>query len=134
MHTQHITCTSAIILVLPWYQKGKNQEGKTDLDLLEQEMVSGSGISWAICKYAPHPRQITTQHPTTQFLQAGCPFCHPTNSIKALNSLWITVWYFCLAALIGPTETQSHRMYYSSIILCGKNQQDDIAMYYTFYM
>jgi len=26
------------------------------------------------------------QHPTTQgFLQAGCPSCHPTNSIKALN-------------------------------------------------
>jgi len=28
--------------------------------LLEQEIVSGSGISWAICKSAPHPRQITT--------------------------------------------------------------------------
>ena len=29
------------------------QEGKTNLDLLEQEIVSGSGISWAICKSAP---------------------------------------------------------------------------------
>jgi len=28
-----------------WYQKGK-----TNLDLLEQEIVSGSGICWAICK------------------------------------------------------------------------------------
>jgi len=26
------------------YQKGKNQEGKTNLDLLEQEIVSGIGI------------------------------------------------------------------------------------------
>jgi len=26
------------------YQRGKNQEGKTNLDLLQQEMVSGSGI------------------------------------------------------------------------------------------
>jgi len=26
------------------YQKGKNQEGKTNLDLLDQEIVSGSGI------------------------------------------------------------------------------------------
>ena len=25
-------------------------EGKTNLDLLEQEIVSGSGITWAICK------------------------------------------------------------------------------------
>jgi len=37
-----------------WYQKSK-----TNLDLLEQEIVSGSGISWAICKSAPHSRQIT---------------------------------------------------------------------------
>jgi len=29
------------------------QKGKTNLDLLEQETVSGSGISWAICKSAP---------------------------------------------------------------------------------
>ena len=28
--------------------------------LLKQETVSGSGISWAICKYAPCTRQITT--------------------------------------------------------------------------
>jgi len=32
------------------------QKGKTNLDLVEQEIVSGSGISWAICKYAPWPR------------------------------------------------------------------------------
>jgi len=36
-----------------------NQEGKTNLDLLEQEIVSGNGISWAICKSAPRPRQVT---------------------------------------------------------------------------
>jgi len=32
------------------YQKGKT---KTSLDFLEQETVSSSGISWAICKSAP---------------------------------------------------------------------------------
>jgi len=31
----------------------QNQEGKTNLDLPEQEMVIGSGIGWAICKSAP---------------------------------------------------------------------------------
>jgi len=31
--------------------------------LLKQETVSGSGISWAICKSAPHSRQITTRAP-----------------------------------------------------------------------
>jgi len=30
-------------------------QGKANLDLLEQEIVSGSGISWAICKSALRP-------------------------------------------------------------------------------
>jgi len=36
------------------------QKCKTNLELLQQEMMSGCGISWAKCKSAPHPRQITT--------------------------------------------------------------------------
>jgi len=35
-------------------QVSQYQEGKTNLDLLEQETVSGSGISWIIHKSAPH--------------------------------------------------------------------------------
>ena len=50
--------------------------------LLKQETVSGSGISWTICKSAPRSRQITTQAPHHSVLQAGCPSCRPTNSVK----------------------------------------------------
>jgi len=39
------------------------QIGKTTLDFLKQETVSGSGISWAIYKSAPRSRQITTPAP-----------------------------------------------------------------------
>jgi len=39
------------------------QKGKANLNLLEQETLSGSGISWAICKSAPRPRQITMPTP-----------------------------------------------------------------------
>jgi len=54
--------------------------------LLEQETVSGSGISWAACKSAPSSRQTTTPAPHhSVFLQAGCPSCRPTNSVKALK-------------------------------------------------
>jgi len=28
----------------------------------------------------------STQHCTTQFLQAGCPSCRPTNSVTALKA------------------------------------------------
>ena len=49
--------------------------------------MSGSGISWAICKSAPCSRQITTPAPhRSVFLQAGCPSCRPTNSVKALKT------------------------------------------------
>jgi len=44
--------------------------------------VSGSGICWAICKSAPHPRQ-PRQHPTTQFFTGRMPFLTP-NHVKAL--------------------------------------------------
>jgi len=36
-------------------QVSSYQKGKTNLDLLEQEKVNGSGISLAICKSAPRP-------------------------------------------------------------------------------
>jgi len=32
------------------------------------------------------PDKQPRQHPTTQFLQAGCPSCRPTNIIKALKA------------------------------------------------
>jgi len=63
---------------------------KHNLDLLEQETVNRSGISWAICKSAPCPRRITMPAPHHWVvLQAGCPSCRPTNSIKELKGyLW----------------------------------------------
>jgi len=55
--------------------------------LMKQETASGSGISWTICKSAPRSRQITMPAPHhSVFLQAGCPSCHPTNSVKALKA------------------------------------------------
>jgi len=70
------------------YQKGKTRKIKTNLDLLEQERVSGGGICWAICiMQACTSSQTTT--PTSLhsvFLQAGCPSCCPTNSVKALKA------------------------------------------------
>ena len=63
------------------------RKAKPNWILLKQETVSGSGISWAICKSAHRSRQITTPAPhNSVFLQAGCPSCRPTNSVKALKA------------------------------------------------
>jgi len=82
--------THTTVLLLFWNMSGttrvsRYQKSKTNLDLLEQEIVSGSGICWAICKSAPHPRQ-PRQHPTSQFFTDGCPSWRPTNSVKALKA------------------------------------------------
>jgi len=49
--------------------------------------VSGSGISWAICKSAPRQTDNHASTPPLSFLQAGCPSCRPTNSVKALKAM-----------------------------------------------
>ena len=68
--------------------------------LLKQQTVSGSGISWPICKSAPRSRQITMPAPHhSVFLRARCPSCHPTSRVKALKAsyqgnpckLWINI-------------------------------------------
>ena len=55
--------------------------------LLKQETVSGSGISWAICKSAPRSRITTPAPHHSVFLQAGCSSCRPNNSVKAMKAL-----------------------------------------------
>ena len=50
--------------------------------LQKQETVSGSGISWAICKSAPCSRQIPRQYHTSQFFYRldALPATQPTVS------------------------------------------------------
>ena len=50
--------------------------------LLKQEKVSGIGISWAICKSAPHSRQITmpAPHRSVFYRPDALPAAQPTAS------------------------------------------------------
>jgi len=48
------------------------------------------------------PRQIiTTNKPTSSFLQAGCPSCRPTNSVKALKGKYHIPWTCLPKAHLG---------------------------------
>ena len=79
------------------YQKGKTRKVKTNLDLLEQEIVSGSGICWAYAKSAPHPRQ-PRQHTTTQFFTGRMPILPPnqqrqsTEGKEAIKGSWFKLY------------------------------------------
>jgi len=64
------------------------QEGKTNLDFTE---ARDSEWQWHqlghMHKSAPRSRQTTMPAPHhSVFLQAGCPSCCPTNSVKALRA------------------------------------------------
>jgi len=63
--------------------------------LLKRETVSGSGISWAMCKSAPRSRQITTPAPYhSVFYRPGAlPAAQPTVSMR-WNSL-VMCQQFC---------------------------------------
>jgi len=64
------------------------QECKTNLDFTE---ARDSGWQWhqlghmQVCTSLQTNNHAST--PPLRFLQAGCPYCCPTNSVKALNSV-----------------------------------------------
>ena len=67
--------------------------------LLKQETASGSGISWAICKSAPHSRQITMPAPHhSSFFTGRMPFLPPnqqhqsTEGIHQNAAQWSLFW------------------------------------------
>jgi len=83
-HTHTYTRLTALFQGLPGW--AGTRKVKPMWTLLTQETVSGSGISWAICKSAPSSRQITLPVPHHSSFVAG-PSCRPTNNVKALKAL-----------------------------------------------
>jgi len=69
-------------------QVSRYQKGKTNLDFTE---ARDSEWQWhqlghmQICTSLQTNNHTST--PTVSFLQAGCPSCRPTNSVKALKEL-----------------------------------------------
>ena len=70
------------------YQVSRYQKGKTDLDFTE---AGDSEWQWhplghmQVCTSLQTDNHAST--PPLSFLQAGCPSCHPTNSVKALKAM-----------------------------------------------
>jgi len=56
--------------------------------LLKQETVTGSGISWAMCKSAPRSRQITTPaHHHSKFFTGRMPFLTPNQQCQSTEGV-----------------------------------------------
>ena len=79
-HTHTHTRLTALFPGLP--RCASTRKVKPIWILLEQETVSGSGISWAVCKSAPCSRQITTPapHHSVFYRTDALPAAQPTVS------------------------------------------------------
>ena len=80
LHTHTHTRLTALCPGLPGW--ASTTKVKPIWILLEQETVSGSGISWATCKSAPRSRQITTPapHHSVFYRPDALPAAQPTVS------------------------------------------------------
>jgi len=79
-HTHTHTRLTALFPGLPRWASTR----KSIWILLKQETMSSIGISWAVCISLQTDNYASTP---LSFLQAGCPSCCPTNSVKALKAL-----------------------------------------------
>ena len=142
-HTHTHTHLTALCPGLPgWDGTGKV---KPIWILLEQETVSGSGISWAVCKSAPRSRQITTPapHRSVFYRPDALPAAQPTASKHRRQQHWrqwhqlgrmsthnVCVWTCCnqtvlMATLVHNASTsataRSRRTFVTS-------QQDAVSL------
>ena len=103
-HYYYYTRLTAFCPGLPRW--ASTREVKPIWILLKQETVSGSGISWAICKSAPRSRQITmpAPHHSVFYRPDALPTTQPTASkhwaLKAEPLLWVYI-HKTLAAFSG---------------------------------
>ena len=70
--------------------------------LMKQETVSGSGISWAICKSAPCSRQITMPAPHRSIFYSRMPFLPPNQQRQSTEGTYIYI-YVVFYQLMGAT-------------------------------
>jgi len=86
---------------LDTYQFDQDVKYNYEADFHGQETVSGSGISWGhmqVCTSLQTDNHAS--NPPLSFLQAGCPFCRLTSSIKALKA-WLTIYFIYSKLFMG---------------------------------
>ena len=100
-----------------WYQKGK-----TNMDFTE---ARDREWQWHLLGHMQVCTSLQTDNhastPPLSFLQAGCPSCHPTNSIKALKACHTDMcWKFMLmwAVHLTADETSLFNYIFFQILKC----------------
>ena len=103
-HT-HLT---AFCLGLPGW--ASTRKVKSIWILLKWETMSGSGISWAICKSAPCTRQITMPAPHHSDFTGRMPFLPPNQQRQSTEALCIAWLYQCVWAVCSMHAASAHNV------------------------
>jgi len=85
LQTHTHTCLTALFPGLPGEPVPERQNQYGFYWSIRQWVAVASAGPYASLHLAPD--RLPRQHPTTHFLQAGCPSCCPTNSVKALKAM-----------------------------------------------
>ena len=96
-HTHTHTRLTALFPGLPGW--ASTRKVKTIWILLKQETVSGSGISWAICKSAPCSRQTTTPAPHRSVFTGRMPFLSPNQQRQSTEGVSVIALRLILLAV-----------------------------------
>jgi len=99
------TCLMALCPGLPGWA-GTRKATPTWI-LLKQETVSGSDISWAVCKSALHSRQITTPAPHySRSFTGRMPFLPPNQQHQSTEGMkiWHIIWKYCYPTAVFQTN------------------------------
>ena len=109
-----------------------NQEGETNLDSLEQETVSGSSISWAICKLPASQHSVFT---------GRMPFLPPNQQRESTEGtvvhctkvkLLLVLSYILLMQLLTENvEHGRHRSLFSNVLRCRAVSMSILCTVYT---
>ena len=81
--------------------------------LLKQETVSGSGISWNICKSAPRSRQITTPAPHHSVFTGRMPFLPPIQQHQSTEGTYLPLTVTKLTTLKNSPFWPNLYIFYS---------------------
>ena len=96
-------------------QVSRYQKGKPIWILLKQETVSGSGISWAICKSAPCSRQITTPAPHHSVFTGRVPFLPPNQQRQSTEGTGHSGLYCHCSVLPTAARLPRHALAWSPV-------------------
>jgi len=91
MHARHTHTHTHVCPLSGTTRVSQYQKGKTSLDFCE---ARDSEWHWHQLGHMQVCTSLQTDNhtsiPPLSFLQAGCPSCHPTNSVKALKAIILT--------------------------------------------